>query len=156
ITQVKETLTARGLGFAAKIPTVNATFPLFEAPNLAKAQQGYRLITTLRWLLPFLALALLAAGIWVARRHRRALIGAALGLSASMLVLAAALLIARAIYLNSVPQSVLPADAGRAHQTCGGVRHRLGARPRRAGRAADRPGRHLGGRAQDAAARRRG
>jgi hypothetical protein len=114
IAQVKENLTARGLGFAARIPTVNATFPLFEAPNLAKAQQGYRLITTLRWVLPFLALALLAAGIWVARRHRRALIGAALGLSASMLVLAAALLIARAIYLNSVPQSVLPADAAAA------------------------------------------
>ena len=114
IAQVKETLTARGLGFAAKIPTVNATFPLFEAPNLAKAQQGYRLITTLRWVLPFLALALLGAGIWVARRHRRALIGAALGLSASMLVLAAALLIARSIYLNSVPQSVLPADAAAA------------------------------------------
>ncbi len=91
ITQVKENLHARGLGFAAKIPAVNATFPLFEAPNLAKAQQGYRLLTTLRWLLPFLALALLAAGIWVARRHRRALIGAALGLSASMLVLAVAL-----------------------------------------------------------------
>jgi len=76
ITQVKENLTARGLGFAARIPTVNATFPLFEAPNLAKAQQGYRLITTLRWVLPFLALALLAAGIWVARRHRRDLVGA--------------------------------------------------------------------------------
>jgi hypothetical protein len=61
--------------------------------------------------LPFLALALLAAGIWVARRHRRALIGAALGLSASMLVLAVALLIARTIYLNSVPPTVLPGDA---------------------------------------------
>jgi hypothetical protein len=114
ITQVKENLTARGFGFAARIPTVNATFPLFEAPNLAKAQQGYRLITTLRWVLPFLALILLAVGIWTARRHRRALIGAALGLSASMLVLAAALLIARAIYLNSVPQTVLPADAAAA------------------------------------------
>jgi hypothetical protein len=114
IAQVKENLTARGLGFAARIPTVNATFPLFEAPNLAKAQQGYRLITTLRWVLPFLALLLFAAGIWVARRHRRALIGTALGLSASMLVLAAALLIARAIYLNSVPQSVLPSDAAAA------------------------------------------
>jgi hypothetical protein len=114
ITQVKENLTARGFGFAARIPTVNATFPLFEAPNLAKAQQGYRLITTLRWVLPFLSLLLLAVGIWTGRRHRRALIGAALGLSASMLVLAAALLIARAIYLNSVPQSVLPADAAAA------------------------------------------
>jgi hypothetical protein len=114
IAQVKQNLIARGFGFADKIPTVNATFPLFEAPNLAKAQQGYRLITTLRWVLPFLSLILLAVGIWVGRRHRRALIGAALGLSASMLVLAAALLIARAIYLNSVPQTTLPADAAAA------------------------------------------
>jgi hypothetical protein len=111
VTQVKQDLVARGLTIADKIPAVNPTFPLFEAPNLAKAQQGYRLITTLRWVLPFLALALLAAGIWVARRHRRALLGAALGLSASMLVLAIALAIARAIYLNSVPPTVLPPDA---------------------------------------------
>ncbi|MGH3293786.1 MAG: hypothetical protein ACRDP7_18450, partial [Trebonia sp.] len=111
ITQAKDYLVTHGVGFASSIPAVNPTFPLFEAPNLAKAQQGYRLITALRWVLPLLSLALLAAGIWVARRHRRALLGAALGLSASMLVLAAALAIARGIYLNSVPQSVLPADA---------------------------------------------
>jgi hypothetical protein len=111
ITQVKENLTARGLTIAARIPTVNSTFPLFAAPNLSKAQQGYRLITTLKWVLPLLSIALLVAGIWIARAHRRALLRAALGLSGSMLVLAAALAIARAIYLNSVPQSVLPADA---------------------------------------------
>ena len=47
-------------------------------------------------------------------RRRRALLGAALGLSGSMLVLGAALAIARGIYLNSVPQSTLPADAAAA------------------------------------------
>src|SRR5580700_3133565 len=52
ITQVKDTLVARGFTVADRIPTVNATFPLFEAPNLAKAQQGYRLLTTLKWVLP--------------------------------------------------------------------------------------------------------
>jgi hypothetical protein len=114
ISQVQQDLTARGLGFAARIPSVNPTFPLFAAPNLAKAQTGYRLLTTLKWVLPFVALALLAAGIWVARGHRRALIGAALGLAAAMLVLAAALAIARAVYLNSVPQDVLPSDAAAA------------------------------------------
>lgn len=106
VAQVKEYLVTHGLSVASSIPAVNATFPLFEAPNLAKAQQGYRLITTLRWVLPFLALALLALGIYVARRHRRALIGAALGLSASMLVLGIALAIARGIYLNSLPKTV--------------------------------------------------
>ena len=65
-------------------------------------------------MLPFLSLALLAAGVFVARGRRRALLYAALGVSASMLVLGAALAIARGIYLNSVPQSMLPADAAAA------------------------------------------
>ncbi|MGH3208845.1 MAG: hypothetical protein ACRDNO_13905, partial [Trebonia sp.] len=114
ITQVKDYLVTHGVGFASSIPAVNPTFPLFEAPNLAKAQSGYRLLLTLRWLLPLLAVALFVAGIWIARGHRHALLGAALGLSAAMLVLAAALTIARGIYLNSVPQNVLPSDAAAA------------------------------------------
>ena len=114
ITQVRDTLTARGLSFAAHIPTINATFPLFAAPNLEKAQSGYRLLLTLKWVLPLLSLVLLAVGIWLARSRRRGLLGAALGFAASMLVLAAALAIARGIYLNSVPQSVLPSNAAAA------------------------------------------
>jgi len=118
ITQVKDALTARGLGIADRIPTVNATFPLFAAPNLEKAQQGYRLITTLRWVLPIVTLLLFAVGVWVARSRRHGLLGSGLGLAASMLVLGIALLIARNIYLNSVPSSVLPSDAaGVAYDT---------------------------------------
>ncbi len=111
ITQVKDTLVARGLTIADRIPVVNATFPLFAAPNLEKAQQGYRLLTTLRWVLPILTLILFAAGIWVARSRRHAVLGSGLGLAASMLVLGIALTIARGVYLNSVPSSVLPSDA---------------------------------------------
>ena len=65
-------------------------------------------------MLPILALLLLALGVFVARGHRRALIGAGLGLAASMLVLGAGLLIFRGVYLNSVPSDVLPADAAAA------------------------------------------
>ena len=111
ITQVKERLTAQGLSIADRIPVVNATFPLFAAPNLQKAQSGYRLITTLRWVLPVVTLALFAAGIWVARSRRGGLLGSGLGLAASMLVLGIALTIARSAYLNSVPSSALPSDA---------------------------------------------
>ena len=114
ITQAEQALVNQGFSLAAKLPAVNPTFALFEAPDLSKAQAGYRLLTTLKWVLPFLSLALLAAGIYIARGRRRALLGAALGLSASMLVLGAALAIARGIYLNSVPQSTLPADAAAA------------------------------------------
>ncbi len=114
ITQAKAQLSAQGLTIVNNIPNVSATFPLFEAPNLAKAQQGYRLTQTLKWVLPFLTLLLLALGVYVARGHRRALIGAALGLAASMLVLGIALSIFRVIYLNSVPKNVLPSDAAGA------------------------------------------
>ena len=65
-------------------------------------------------MLPVVALLLLALGVYVARGHRRALIGAGLGLAASMLVLAAGLLIFRSVYLSSVPNDVLPADAAAA------------------------------------------
>ena len=114
IDQAKLQLSQRGLTFVDKLPSVNPTIALFEAPDLSKAQSGYRLVSALRWVLPFLALALLAAGVFAARGRRHALIYAALGISGSMLVLAAALAIARGIYLNSVPQSVLPSDAAAA------------------------------------------
>jgi hypothetical protein len=111
ISQAEQALSQRGLTFVDKLPSVNPTIALFEAPDLSKAQSGYRLVSTLRWVLPFLSLALLAVGVYAARGRRRALLGAALGLSASMLVLAAALAIVRGVYLNSVPQSTLPSDA---------------------------------------------
>ncbi len=114
IDTVKQDLSARGLTVVQKLPPINPTFTLFSSKYLVKAQTGYRLINDLKIALPLLAIALLAIGIYVARQHRRALIGAGLGLAASMLVLAIALAIGRAIYLNSVPNATLPSDAAAA------------------------------------------
>jgi len=111
IDQVKHRLAARGLTIVNSLPPINPTFPLFSAKYLVQARSVYTLLTTLRWVLPILTLALLGLGIYVARRHRRALVGAGLGVALSMLVLGAVLAIARAIYLHKVPSSVLPADA---------------------------------------------
>jgi hypothetical protein len=111
INLVKQDLVKRGFTIVDKIPAINPTFPLFSDKYLVKAQTGYRLINDLKIVLPIVALLLIAAGVYVARRHRRALIGAGLGLAASMLVLAAGLLIFRSIYLSSVPSNVLPSDA---------------------------------------------
>ncbi len=110
INLVKQDLAKRGLTIVGKLPPINPTFTLFSAKYLVKAQSGYRLINDLKIVLPILALLFLASGVYVARRHRRALIGAGLGLALSMLVLAAGLLIFRSVYLSSIPNSV-PADA---------------------------------------------
>jgi hypothetical protein len=114
IAVVKQDLIAHGFSLASNIPPVSPTIALFQATDLGKAQALYRLIVTLHIVLPILALLLLAAGVYAARGRRRALIGAGLGLAASMLVLAIGLLIARSIYLSSVPSSALPADAAAA------------------------------------------
>ena len=114
IAVAKTDLLARGFSLASNIPPVSPTFALFQAKDLGKAQAGYRLIKTLKIVLPILVVLLLGGGVYVARGRRRALVGAALGLVASMLVLAIGLLIARSIYLSSVPSSVLPSDAAAA------------------------------------------
>jgi hypothetical protein len=111
IAVAKQDLVARGFSLANSIPDITPKFALFEAKNLGQAQSGYRLITRLKIVLPILVLVLLGAGVYVARGHRRALVGAGLGFAASMLVLGAALAIFRSVYLNSVPNSVLPSDA---------------------------------------------
>jgi hypothetical protein len=108
---VKQNLASRGFTLVDKLPPIHPQLALFSSRDLVKAQTLYRLINDLKIVLPILSLVLIALGIYIARRHRRALIGAGLGFAASMLVLGAALLIARTIYLNSVPASVLPSDA---------------------------------------------
>jgi hypothetical protein len=111
---VKQSLSARGFTLVDKLPPIHPTLPLFTSKELSKAQTLYRLINDLKIVLPIVTLLLIAAGVYVARGHRRALIGAGLGFAASMLVLGIGLLIGRSIYLNSVPSSVLPSDAAAA------------------------------------------
>jgi hypothetical protein len=114
IKEAEQRLAARGLTIVTKLPPINPTFPLFSAKYLVKAQTGYRLLNDLKIVLPLAAVLLLAVGVYVAKDHRRALIGAGLGLATAMFGLAAGLLIVRGVYLNSVPNSKLPADAAAA------------------------------------------
>jgi hypothetical protein len=111
IDEVKSQLSARGFSLINQIPEIHPTVALFSAKYLVKAQSGYRLLNTLKIALPILTVVLLGVGVWVARNHRRALIGAGLGFAASMLVLGAGLAVFRSVYLGSVPSGVLPPDA---------------------------------------------
>ena len=108
---VKANLAERGFTLVNSLPPIHPTLALFSSKTLVQAQTLYRVINDLKIVLPILALVLIAAGVYIARGHRRALIGAGLGFAASMLVLGAALLIVRGVYLNSVPNDVLPSNA---------------------------------------------
>jgi hypothetical protein len=111
---VKQDLAQRGFTLVNSLPPIHPTIALFSSKTLVQAQTLYRVINDLKIVLPIATLVLIAAGVYIARDHRRSLIGAGLGFAASMLVLGAALLIFRGVYLNSVPNSVFPSDAAAA------------------------------------------
>jgi hypothetical protein len=111
IQTVKQQLTAAGFSLAARIPEVNASFVLFQSADIPKVRSAFNLLNTLGVWLPLIVLLLIVVGVYVAKSHRRALVGAALGVAAGMVVLALALAIFRSVYLNAVPAGVLPHDA---------------------------------------------
>ena len=112
IAQVKERLVAAGFGLADRIPVVDKSIVLMQSEAVTKAQGLYRLLNTLGVWLPLIALFLLAAGVFVARNRRRALLMGALGFAGAMLVLGVALTLARVFYLNALPAEVISRDAG--------------------------------------------
>jgi hypothetical protein len=111
IQTVKQQLVAAGFTLAERIPEVNASFTIFQSADIARAQGAFNLLDTLGIWLPVIALLLIVLGVYVAKDHRRALVGAGLGVAVSMVLLALGLAVFRSIYLNGVPADVLPRDA---------------------------------------------
>jgi hypothetical protein len=114
INVIKQDLVKRGFTIINSLPPIHPTIALFSSKTLVQAQTLYRVISKLKWVLPFLSLVLIALGVYIARHHRRWLIGAGLGFAGSMVLLGALLAIFRGVYINSVPNSVVPSDAAAA------------------------------------------
>lgn len=106
VDKVKQQLVADGFGAASHIPAVNAQFTLFASADIHKAQTGYRLLNAVGNWLPVVAVLIAAGGVLLAVRRRRALVAAALGVAAGMLLLGVGLAAARHIYLAHLPDGV--------------------------------------------------
>jgi hypothetical protein len=111
IATVKQRLVDSGFGLAERIPEVNASFVLFDVKNLTRARSAFDLLNTLGIWLPIIAIVLLGVGVFVAKDHRRALVGAAVGVAVAMGGLGLSLAVFRTIYLDALPPAVLPHDA---------------------------------------------
>ena len=111
ITVVKERLVSSGFELAERIPTVNAQFTIFRSADVTSVQRGFDLLDTAGLWLPFVCLLLVGLGIYLARDHRLAFIGAGLGLAVAMVLTGAALALARRAYLDGVPPEILAPDA---------------------------------------------
>ena len=108
---LKDRLVERGLGLAANLPTIDASFTIMQSSQLVEIQNRYAQVVALGTWLPWIALILLGAGVIAATHHLRALVVAGLALVAAMLVLAAGLAVARGLYLDALSGVVLRLDA---------------------------------------------
>lgn len=107
VEEVKDRLVAQGFELASRIPTVDRSFVLVQSGALSDAQSFYGLLNTLGAWLPFIVVALFVGGILLARDKRRALVKGALGITAAMLVLGAALTLVRVLYIETTPADIL-------------------------------------------------
>jgi len=108
VEDVKAALLARNLSIAARIPAVDRTIPIAMSDQITTVQTGYRAIVAVGSWLPWAALIFLAAGVLVARRRSVALVGAAVGLGLSMLVLVLGFSVGRAVLVTAIPSALVP------------------------------------------------
>ncbi|HEU5107645.1 MAG TPA: hypothetical protein VFT95_03630, partial [Micromonosporaceae bacterium] len=101
-----------GLTLVDRLPDVHPTISITGARELVRARNAYAALDSLAGWLPWVTLALLALGVYLARNHRRALMATGLGFAATMVLLAANLAVVRSVLINSVPaRSAAPTAA---------------------------------------------
>lgn len=111
VERVKQALLDRGLDAAARIPTTDRSVPIATDLSVEGVRQGYGAAVTVTAWLPWISIGLLAAGVLIARRRRRALIGASVGLAAGMLVLLLAFMLLERLFSALTPLPRGAADA---------------------------------------------
>ncbi|WP_406379000.1 hypothetical protein [Streptomyces sp. NBC_01618] len=112
IDRVKQRLVDRGLTIAAKIPEIHTDFTVLTSDAVGKAQKGFRALQIIGFWLPPVTLVLAAGGVLFAARRRRALVTTALAVAAGAAVLAVAMWLGRAFYLDTLPPEVSQPAAG--------------------------------------------
>lgn len=110
IEAVKSALVAQGITIAEQVPTINRTITVAQSDAIPTVQLAYGLAVAAGAWLPWVALALLAVGVLVARRRSRALIWAAVALAIMSALTVAAFAIGNGVFITSVSPSLLPSD----------------------------------------------
>ena len=113
VNRIKAGLQERGLTrIAEAIPqSIDGRVKLVQAPAIADARTGIKVLKAVAILLPLLALLCLGGSIWLARQRRRGLLRAAIGVALAMLLVVGALGVARSAYLDALGNGALPRDA---------------------------------------------
>jgi len=112
---VRTRLLAEGVTFAQAIPTSDQTIVLVHNASLGKAVAVYGLVVNVSTWLPWIALALLLAGVLVARQRRRAVLAAGIAATVIMVLMLVAVALGRAVGIGALASGgsvITPAAAG--------------------------------------------
>jgi len=107
---VAKALTAQGLAGAAQVAELDASIPVMDADQLAKARRAYDVLDTLGFWLPFAWMVAVLLTLVLARRKAGAVAKLAIASLAGLALLAAGLVVARHTLTEKLPQR----DAARA------------------------------------------
>jgi len=120
VNQIKATLSSKGLGFVnnINIPIKSQQIVLFDSPGIAKLGSAIQAMNTMAFVLPFLALALLAGGVAVAVDRRRAVLWTGVGITLAMVVPLEAIYFAQSPFVDAAFKlGGMPAPAAQAAYT---------------------------------------
>ncbi|MFJ3499445.1 MULTISPECIES: hypothetical protein [unclassified Streptomyces] len=125
VEQVKQRLVDEGMGFAARIPEIHTDFTLVRSDDVGKVRNGVRLLQIAGDWLPVLVVLLVAGGVLLARRSRRALVAGALAVAVTTGLLGIGLRVFRAFYLDALPAGVSPEAAGAVYDALTRLLHTM-------------------------------
>lgn len=110
--QVKQQLVDDGVPFASKIPVKHTDITVLQSKDLGWLWKSFHALQV-AGIWPAVAAALLtAAGILLAARRRRAVLGTALGMALGAALLIAAVAVGRALTLDDLPSDISHDAAG--------------------------------------------
>ncbi|MBL1103491.1 hypothetical protein JK361_02540 [Streptomyces sp. 5-8] len=110
--RLKQRLVDAGIGAAAHIPEVHTDLTLVRSDQIGKIKTYVRILQIAGNWLPVLAVVLVAAGVLLSVRRRRALVAGCLGVAVTTGILGIGLRIFRVLYLDRLPAGVSPGAAG--------------------------------------------
>ncbi|MFG2606624.1 hypothetical protein ACGFT2_24175 [Streptomyces sp. NPDC048514] len=123
VDQVKQRLVDSGLSVAGHIPAVHTDFTLVRSDQVGKVKTYVRLLQLAGNWLPVLSVVLVAAGVLLSVRRRRALVAGCLGVAVATGILGIALRVFRVIYLDRLPADVSQGAAGAVYDALTGLLH---------------------------------
>ncbi|MFE6334408.1 hypothetical protein ACFVOK_14530 [Streptomyces sp. NPDC057798] len=117
VEEVKQRLVDDGMTVAAKIPEIHTDFTVIKSEDIGQARTGFRLLQLTGFWLPIVSVLLIAGGVLLATRRRRALIAGALGFAFAAGLLGIALTVFRVVYLDALPSGISQPAAEAVYDT---------------------------------------